>query len=218
VLHLKLKAAMLVLLSGVAGLTGPVKAQTVTLNGTMGSQHGLLVIDGQPHSVAVGSTVKGVRLVSLSANQAMVEVQGARRKLLVGAGPLKPSVPDGASTGEIVLTAGPGGHFRTIGQINGKAVQFMVDTGASLVAMSQAQADSLGIVYRDKPMGFAQTANGTVGVHMVTLDSVRIGGALVANVPAMILAAPMDHVLLGNSFLTRFQMRRENDVMRLEKR
>jgi aspartyl protease family protein len=34
----------------------------------------------------------------------------------------------------------------------------------------------------------------------------------------MILAAPMDHVLLGNSFLTRFQMRRENDVMRLEKR
>lgn len=196
----------------------PVAAQTVTLNGTLGSQHGLLVIDGQPHSVAVGATVKGVRLLSLNANQAVIEVQGARRTLIVGAGPVKMAPSTEASSNEVVLTAGPGGHFRTIGQINGKAVQFLVDTGASLVAMSQVQADSLGISYRNSPISFAQTANGTVSVHMVTLDSVRIGGALVANVPAMVLASPMEHVLLGNSFLTRFQMRRDNDVMRLEKR
>lgn len=201
-----------------AGLAGPISSQTVTLNGTMGSQHGLLVIDGQPHSVAVGATVKGVRLLSLNAGQAVIEVQGARRTLQVGAGPLKVAAATEASASEVVLTAGPGGHFRTIGQINGKSVQFLVDTGASQVAMSQAQADALGISYRNGPIGYAQTANGTVSVHMVTLDSVRLGGALVANVPAMVLASPMEHVLLGNSFLTRFQMRRDNDVMRLEKR
>lgn len=206
------------LLAALLCAAAPMAAQTVTLNGTMGSQHGLLVIDGLPHSVAVGSTVKGVRLVSLNPNQAVIEVQGARRTLQVGAGPLKVTPGNDASATEVVLTAGPGGHFRTIGQINGKAVQLMVDTGASLVAMSQAQADSLGITYRNGPISFAQTANGTVSAYTVTLDSVRVGGVLVANVQAMVLAAPMDHVLLGNSFLTRFQMRRENDVMRLEKR
>jgi aspartyl protease family protein len=196
----------------------PAAAQTVTLNGTMGSQHGLLVIDGQPHSVAVGATVKGVRLVSLSDNRAVVEVQGARRTLTAGAGAVKTTASTEASPTEVVLTAGPGGHFRTIGQINGKAVTFLVDTGASVVAMGKAQADSLGIAYQNAPISFANTANGSVMVHMINLDAVRLGGVLVANVPAMVLPTPMDHVLLGNSFLTRFQMRRENDVMRLEKR
>jgi aspartyl protease family protein len=63
-----------------------------------------------------------------------------------------------------------------------------------------------------------QTANGVVPVHSVTLDSVRIGGVVATYVEAVVIPAPMDYVLLGNSFLTRFQMKRENDVMRLEKR
>jgi aspartyl protease family protein len=206
------------LISALLCATLPAAAQTVTLNGTMGSQHGLLVIDGQPHSVAVGTAVKGVRLLSLGDNRAVVEVQGARRTLIAGAGPVKTTASTEASPTEVVLTAGPGGHFRTIGQINGKAVTFMVDTGASSVALGKTQADNLGIDYQKAPVGFANTANGTVMVHMVTLDAVRVGGVLVANVPAIVLPTPMEYVLLGNSFLTRFQMRRENDVMRLEKR
>jgi aspartyl protease family protein len=205
------------LLTALLCATLPAAAQTVTLNGTMGSQHGLLVIDGQPHSVAVGATVKGVRLVSLSDNRAVVEVQGARRTLTAGAGPMRATAPP-SSANEVVLIAGPGGHFRSIGQINGKAVTFLVDTGASSVALSQSLADSLGIAYRNAPVGFANTANGTVMIHMVTLDAVRLGGVLVANVQAIVLPTPMEHVLLGNSFLAHVQMRRENDVMRLEKR
>jgi aspartyl protease family protein len=50
------------------------------------------------------------------------------------------------------------------------------------------------------------------------LTSVRVGEVEVANVSAVVLPAQMPYVLLGNSFLTRFQMRRENDVMRLELR
>jgi aspartyl protease family protein len=53
---------------------------------------------------------------------------------------------------------------------------------------------------------------------MVTLNSVRVGEIEVINVPAVVMPAQMPHVLLGNSFLTRFQMRRDNDVMRLEQR
>ena len=63
-----------------------------------------------------------------------------------------------------------------------------------------------------------QTANGPVPTQMVTLTRVRVGEVEVANVGAAVLPLPMPYVLLGNSFLSRFQMRRDNDVMRLELR
>ena len=53
---------------------------------------------------------------------------------------------------------------------------------------------------------------------MRRLASVRIGDVQVYNVDASVLPAPMSHVLLGNSFLTRFQMKRENDMLTLDKR
>ena len=195
-------------------------AQTVTMNGSLGSRQALLVIDGQPHVVAVGSTVKGVKLLSLSANQVEVEVGGARRTVALGAGPVRMTGGGGSSSGnEIVLHASSGGHFQTTGQINGKAVQFMVDTGASMVGISQVEADRLGLDYKNSPRrGFAETANGRVPAYAVTLTSVRIGDVEVANVDAMIMPASMPFILLGNSFLQRFQMKRENDTMRLEKR
>lgn len=195
-------------------------AQTVTMNGSLGSRQALLVIDGQPHAVAVGSTVKGVKLLSLAPNQVEVEVGGTRRTVALGAGPVRMTGGGGSGNGnEIVLHAGSGGHFQTTGQINGKAVQFMVDTGASMVGISQVEADRLGLDYKNSPRrGFAETANGRVPAYAVTLNSVRIGDVEVANIDAMIMPASMPFVLLGNSFLQRFQMKRENDTMRLEKR
>jgi aspartyl protease family protein len=53
---------------------------------------------------------------------------------------------------------------------------------------------------------------------MVTLNSVRVGDLELTNVGAVVMPLPMPMVLLGNSFLARLQMRRENDVMRLERR
>jgi aspartyl protease family protein len=198
---------------------GSAAAQTVTLNGRLGSQKALLVIDGQPHAVAIGHSVKGVRLLSVSATHAEVAVDGTRRTLQIGAGPVKVSDPASAHSGNaIVLTAGSGGHFHTVGQINGKSVSFMVDTGATKVSMGQAEAERLGVDYKSGTRGVAETANGRVPVYAVTLNSVRVGDVEVANVEALVLPAAMPQVLLGNSFLTRFSMKRENEVMRLEKR
>lgn len=201
------------------GGSGFAAAQTVTLNGRLGSQQALLVIDGRPHAVAVGNSVKGVRVVSLTATQAEVTVDGTRRTLTIGAGPVKVSDPSTASSGgAIVLTAGHGGHFHTVGQINGKSVAFMVDTGATKVSMGQAEAERLGVDYKSGTRGLAETANGRVPVYAVTLNAVRVGDVEVANVEALVLPANMPHILLGNSFLTRFSMKRENEVMRLERR
>ncbi len=201
------------------GVGSAAGAQTVTMNGRLGTQQALLVIDGQPHAVAVGAAVKGVRLLSVSATQAEIAVDGARRTVLLGAGPVKvmgDSAPRGGS--EIVLTAGHGGHFQTTGQINGKSAAFMVDTGATKVSMSQAEAERLGVDYKAGTRGMADTANGRVPAYAVTLNSVRVGDVEVANVEALVLPAAMPYVLLGNSFLARFSMRRDNEVMRLEKR
>ena len=61
-------------------------------------------------------------------------------------------------------------------------------------------------------------ANGAVPVHRVSLNVVRVGEVEVSNVEAIVMPAQMPYVLLGNSFLSRFQMRRDNDVLRLERR
>jgi len=196
------------------------QAQTVTLNGSMAERAALLIIDGQPRTVAVGASHQGVKVVSVGAGEAVIEVAGRRATLTIGSAPVSIGSGAGAvrSGNEIVLTAGLGGHFYTTGSINGKSVQFVVDTGASNIALSQADADRLGIAYQSGRRGMSSTANGLVPVHVITLSSVRVGDVEVANVEATIVPAAMPHALLGNSFLTRFQMRRENDVMRLEKR
>ena len=62
------------------------------------------------------------------------------------------------------------------------------------------------------------TANGAVPAYLIELVSVRIGTVEVRDVSAIVIPGQMSHVLLGNSFLNRFQMRRENDVMTLELR
>jgi aspartyl protease family protein len=193
-------------------------AQTVTFNGHIGTQKALLVIDGEPQTVGVGTTVRGVRLLSLTDAQAEVEVGATRRTLTLGAGPVRANASTASGGSAIVLTAGTNGHFRTTGQINGKAIEFMIDTGASSVVISQADADRLGIDYKNAPQGWASTANGAAPFRLITLSAVRIGDVEVANVEAAVIPAPMRGALLGNSFLMRFQMKRENDVMRLEKR
>lgn len=214
---MKLTLALCLLLAGSAA-----GAQTVSMSGRLGDK-ALLMIDGSPRTLAVGSTVQGVKLVSVTGDASVVELGGRRFSVPLGGAQVNLGGTGGAGGSEgggtrIVLTAGPGGHFVTGGAINGRAVQFVVDTGASSVSMSQADAERIGLKYRDGQVGMASTANGMVPVHRVSLTSVRVGEVTVYGVDALVVPAQMPYVLLGNSFLTRFQMKRENDVMTLERR
>lgn len=208
------RAALVVTVLGLAAAGA--QAQKVSFNGKMG-ERALLVIDGQPRVLAVGASDGGVRLLTLSASQAQIDVQGERRTLALSGGGTPNSTP-AASGNEIVLAAGPGGHFTTPGLINGRPVQFMVDTGASVVALSEALAQRIGLDYRQGQRVAARTANGDVPGYLVTLNTLRIGDVQAVNVQAMVLPASTEHVLLGNSFLSRFQMRRDNDILRLVRR
>ncbi|MDO9405537.1 MAG: TIGR02281 family clan AA aspartic protease [Polaromonas sp.] len=208
-------AGALVLVAGAA----QVHAQAVALSGMMGTR-ALLSINGSAKAVAPGETWQGFRVLSTSGDQAVIEQGGKRFTLRVGDAPVSAGGGGGSTArgNRIVLTAGSGGHFMTPGQINGRTVQFMVDTGATSIAMSTTDAERAGIAYKAGQPVRIGTANGEAQGWRVKLASVRVGDVEVYDVDAVVTPQSMPFMLLGNSFLTRFQMVRENDQMTLVKR
>lgn len=196
-----------------------VQAQSVALQGMLGGK-ALLIVDGAPPTtVAPGQSHKGVKVVSTAGDEAVLEINGKRHTLRVGDAPASVGgAPAGPRGNRIVLTAGSGGHFLTQGAINGRASYFMVDTGATSVGMGASDAERLGIDYRTGRPVRMNTANGTAQGWLVKLGSVRIGDVEVYDVDAVVGQQPMPYILLGNSFLSRFQMRRDNDQLVLERR
>lgn len=201
-------------------LVGPVAAQTVGLSGMLGGK-ALVIVDGSaPKSVAVGESYKGVTVVSTQGDVAVLEIAGKRHALRVGDAPASVGAGTGSGAGgnRIVLPVGSGGHFFTLGQINGRTTQMMVDTGATGIGISTADADRMGINYKSGTPMQASTANGVISGWRVKLNSVQVGDVIVRDIDAAVTAGQMPYVLLGNSFLSRFQMTRTNDQMVLEKR
>jgi aspartyl protease family protein len=211
------------LLAACALFHGAVQAQTVALAGMLGNKALLIVDGGPPKTVAPGETHQGVKVISTTGEQAVVELSGKRHVLRVGESPASVGAGGGLGTqagqgNRIVLTAGTNGHFLTQGQINGKAAQFLVDTGASAVSMTVADAERLGVDYKSGRPIQLSTANGTLLGWQTTLTSVRVGDVEVPNVAAVVAPRQMPFILLGNSFLTRFQMNRTNEEMVLTRR
>jgi len=199
--------------------SAPAWAQSVAMTGSMGSKALLVVNGGAPKALAAGDAHQGVKVLSVGADQATVEVGGKRQTVTLGGAPVSVGGGGGGGGGsQIVLTASSGGHFLTLGSINGRSVQFMVDTGATSVAMGADDARHMGIDFEKAPRLAGSTANGTVWMYRVKLRSVRIQDVEVNEVDAVVVPQGMPHVLLGNSFLTRFQMKRDNDVMTLTRR
>lgn len=211
-----MRAGLLLLLAWGAAWAAP----EVSLNGSLGRSAALLVINGEVKTVRVGQEHQGVRLLEVSDGRAVVSVEGRRLELRLGAAPVAQGGGGGpaAGGGRIVLQADSGGHFVTLGSINGGTVRFMVDTGATAVSLSKSDADRLGLRYQNGRAIRIQTANGTINGYLMTLDRVRIGDVEIGGVQATVAERDMPFVLLGNSFLSRFQMKRENDTLTLERR
>ena len=204
-----------------AGYPHVAMAQSVTLAGMLGAR-ALVIVDGAaPKSVAVGESHKGVKLLSTEGDTAVVEVSGRKQTLRVGEAPANVGFGGGAGSprgDKIVLSIGQGGHFFKQGQINGKSVDLIVDTGASSVAMSASYAKRIGLDYSGGRKVGISTANGMTQGWVVTLSSVRVGDVEVSNVEGVVSEGSMPFVLLGNSFLNRFEMTRTGEQMVLIKR
>ncbi|HRM50244.1 MAG TPA: TIGR02281 family clan AA aspartic protease [Alicycliphilus sp.] len=198
-------------------LPAQVQAQDVALAGILGGK-ALLVVNGSaPRGVAPGESHMGVQVVSVGREDAVVDSAGGRRSLRLGEAPVRVG---GSGTGQrVVLKADARGHFVSSGQINGRIMQYMVDTGASTVAIGRPDAQRMGLKFEEQGQSVRMnTANGVAQGWRLRLDSVRVGDVELRGVDAIVTPQPMPYVLLGNSFLREFEMSRNGDEMVLLKR
>jgi aspartyl protease family protein len=197
-----------------------VQAADIVVGALFNGKAVLVVNGGKPRTLSVGqSTPEGVKLMSATSESAVIEYNGQRQILTTGQGTRVggSGAADGAA--QVTLTADSRGHFITTGYVNGVAVQLMIDTGATSVALSTTEARRMGINYLAGVPGRASTANGTVPMYRVKLDSVRVGDIVLNNVEGTILdGAGPSIALLGMSFLNRTQMVRDGDKLTLMRR
>ncbi len=200
--------------------------QSVALSGVMGSKALLVVDGGAPKALGVGETYQGVKVISVSGDQAVLEVKGTgssaastvRLTVRVGDAPVSQGArPGGSNASKIILPVGQGGHFFAQGSINNRPIQFMVDTGATTVAMGVSDAERMGIDYKKGQMVRMGTANGVAQGWKVKVNILKIGDIEVYDVDTVV-GPNMPYALLGNSFLSRFNMNKTFDQMVLEKR
>ena len=119
----------------------------------------------------------------------------------------------------VTLISDARGHFTTVGVVNGVSLRFLVDTGATSVVLSSADARRAGVNYLGGTRVLTQTANGIVPVYTVKLDSLRIGDITVNNVDASVIEGDkLPIALLGMSFLNRMEMRRDGTTLTLIRR
>ncbi|MCA0441363.1 MAG: TIGR02281 family clan AA aspartic protease [Proteobacteria bacterium] len=198
-------------------LPAQVQAQDVALAGILGGK-ALLVVNGSaPRGVAPGESHMGVQVVSVGREDAVVDSAGGRRSLRLGEAPVRVG---GSGTGQrVVLKADARGHFVSSGQINGRIMQYMVDTGASTIAIGRPDAERMGLKFEEQGQSVRMnTANGVAQGWRLRLDSVRVGDVELRGVDAIVTPQPIPYVLLGNSFLREFEMSRNGDEMMLLKR
>lgn len=179
----------------------------------------MLEIDGARKVVAVGETgPHGVRLLSADPRTAVVEIGGERRELRLGTA--VSAVYRAPALREVRIVADATGSYFVDGLINGQPVRFLVDTGATSVAMSERQARRLGLQHRlDGQRIGVNTASGAVGGHRIVLDSVSVGGVRLSSIEGVVIDGDSPrHVLLGMSALGRFELDQRSNLMILRSR
>ncbi|MCY1269840.1 hypothetical protein D3C76_500140 [compost metagenome] len=177
----------------------------------------VLNIDGQRRLLKVGQTSpEGVQVVSADSRKAVLRIDGVERTF-----ELSREYSDGYSVPQqqaLSIARGVGGHYWVAGSINGQSVQFLVDTGATAVAMNEAQAQRLGLDFRvnGQPM-LVNTASGSARAWRMKLDRVKVGSLEVLGVEAIMIegGSPAD-VLLGMSYLNRVGWREDQGMLILE--
>lgn len=215
---LRMGSLLPLLMIAFSGSGAVARAAELELVGVFGSKAVLVIDGGVPKTLAVGEQTRdGIRLLEVSSGAAVVEADGRRQRLMLGAAPLRTDrAPSGASG--VSLFADSRGHHFSSGSINGASVRFLVDTGASMISIGVGDARRAGIDFRRGIPAITETASGRARVWHVRLDTVRLGDITLHGVDGLVHENDLPFVLLGMSFLSRMDMQREGDRLVLRKR
>ena len=179
----------------------------------------VVMIDGQRRTLSTGQTSpEGVKLVAADSKEAVFNVNGTEKTYKPGGAiSLTYARPEHH---EEKIYADERGMFRSVGTINGRTVRFLLDTGATTVAMNKSQAKQLGVDYRmTGERVVVSTASQNVKGYRVRLKSVSLGKIRQNNVEAMVIDG--NHpgpILLGMSFLGKLKVEKSGDVMKIRQR
>ncbi len=151
-------------------------------------------------AIACGVIVPRYAAQYESAHPAPADLMVARQT----ANPVAQSSP---ASDSVIVPRDAFGHFRTEGRIDGRSVAFLIDTGATMIALTADDAATLGIHPGNSEYSvLLKTANGVVRAAPTTLDMVEIGDIMVRDVAAVVMPdGALAENLLGMSFLSRLR-------------
>ncbi len=203
------------MLCGVAALA---QAADVRVQGLF-PDRALLNIDGKSRMLKVGdSSPEGVKLLRVDSSAAVLEIDGKRETLGLSA-----DIHTSLSSPDVIrvqIARNNSGMYTTPGTINGSPVSFMVDTGATSVAMNAQTAKRLGIPFRHegRPV-MVHTAAGPARSWELLLKSVKVGEIERKQVQAVVIEARSNNdILRGMSFLSTVKLEKQNNLLVLEAR
>jgi aspartyl protease family protein len=183
------------------------------------SERAVVVIDGRQHVLKVGQTTpEGVRLIAADSESALFEIDG--KEVAAQMDGRVTARKRTARVREFQISRNVVGMYTTVGSINGRTVSFLVDTGATRVAINAAEARRLGIDYNavGKPMSVT-TASGVERAWGVNLNTIKVGELELRNVGAVVLEGDQPaKALLGMSYLGRLEMMNSGSLMTLRKK
>lgn len=177
----------------------------------------LIVNGGKPKTYSVGEDSNGVKLIAADSATATLLIEGKLKQVVMGQAASVASSSSGVET--VTLYANPEGHFVSDCFINGVALKFILDTGATMVALNSGDARYAKIDYKRGTPIQLSTANGVVTAYRVSLASLRIGGLTLNQVEATVVeggSPPI--VLLGMTALNRMSMKRDDIALTLTKK
>ena len=175
-------------------------------------------INSKQHVLQVGEqSPEGLTLISANSREAILEKNGIQQVYLLGT---HIGTNFSAPVAQTVVSLWPtNGMYLTPGSVNGFSVDFLVDTGASSVALNAATAERLGIDFRRGTKVGVKTASGIDSAYQVTLDSVQVGEITLHNIRAMVLdGREPERALLGMTFLGELDIQRADQRMDLKKK
>lgn len=210
----KKTVAMMIAAGGLACTTA--WATSISVVGLFKDKAIVSIDGGKPRTFSAGQTILGVKLVSADSDSASFDIEGKRRTLGMGQSFAGGTATD--SRPSISLTADARGHFAAAGALNGYPMTFLVDTGATTIAISAAEAKRIGLDYRSGQAVGVGTAAGVVPAWRVKFNTVKVGGISVNQVDGMVVETGLNMPLLGMSFLNRMEMKRDGQTMTLTQR
>ena len=194
--------------------------EQITVHGLF-QDKAIVTIDGRQRVLKKGrQSPEGARLIEANSKRAIIEINGERREYGLGSSRIGGNFKPAAGGKKISLAPDANGGYSVMGSINGSAVPFIVDTGATLVSMNGNVARRLGIDFKlTGREGVSLTATGTSKIYIVNLSKVRVGEIELQNVQGAVHEGDFPLItLLGMSFLGELNMKREGRLLELEKK